>query len=147
MRRLPTLILSTAICLSTIWSTPSPPANARAFGKLDRACRLQLLDGHEGWSVKEVKLTISCAVHRWPVPGGLDKALDIAYRESRFHQFAESYTHCRGIYQWAPSTWTSVLHDFPPLYAVLGHNVYNARSNVLYAIKYAHNRSWAPWGG
>jgi hypothetical protein len=73
--------------------------------------------------------------------------MDIARRESRFHQHALSPTGCKGVYQWADGTWRSVLDDFPTLYKVLGHSVWNARSNVMFAVKYAHNRSWKPWGG
>lgn len=113
-------------------------------GKLDQACRFQYADGHAGWSVKEVKRTISCFVRRWPV--SRSTAFYIADRESHFHYLAYNASGCSGVYQWSRSTWASVLDDFPPLYAVLSHNVFNARSNIAYAIRYAHNRSWSPWG-
>lgn len=117
---------------------------AHAKTPLDRACRFQYLDGHAHWSVKEVKATIRCSVKRWPV--SLDTAMYIANRESGYHQFAYNASGCSGVYQWARGTWASVLHDYPPLYKVLGHNVFNARSNVMYAVKYAHTRGWGPWG-
>lgn len=136
--------LLTSIALLTTLTIGAPHANAASYEQpLDRACRFQLYDGKPGWTVEEVKRTVHCAVRRWPV--SLDTALDIARRESRFRQYAYNPSGCSGIYQWAPSTWSSVLNDFPPLYAVLGHGVFNARSNVMYAVKYAHNRSWSPW--
>ena len=123
----------------------APNANAASYEQpLDRACRFQLYDGKLGWSTDEVERTIACAVRRWPV--SLTTARAIAWRESKFHATALNASGCAGVYQWAPSTWVSVLDDFPDLYAVLGHGVFNARSNVMYAVKFAHNRSWSPWG-
>jgi hypothetical protein len=138
MRKLLTLVLAISFALTLNHGA------AHAKEPLDRACRFQYLDGHVHWSVKEVKLTITCAVKRWPV--SLDTALYIADRESGFHQFAYNPSGCSGVYQWAGGTWASVLGDFPPLYKRLGHSVWNARSNVMYAVKYAHNRGWSPWG-
>ena len=141
MKRLLTSIAITATLVLGV----SAHANASSYKKpLDQACRFQLMDGHAGWSVKEVRYTIACAVRRWPV--SLDTALYVADRESGYHQFAYNASGCSGVYQWAGGTWASVLDDFPTLYKVLGHSVWNARSNVMYAIKYAHNRSWSPWG-
>jgi hypothetical protein len=139
-----------ALCLSIATLCISQPMTAISASyelPLDRACRFQFYDGHEDWSPDEVKRTITCAVRRWPVPGGRTKALAIAWRESRFQQYATNPSGCRGIYQWLDSTWAWVLPRFHKLYQFLSHNVYNARSNVMYAIRYAHQYGWGPWGG
>ena len=139
MKPILTLVLAISFAL-----TLNGVAHAASYEQpLDRACRFQLSDGKAGWTVEEVRKTVHCSVRRWPV--SLDTALYIADRESGFHQYAHNPSGCSGIYQWAPSTWSSVLTNFPPLYSVLGHGVYNARSNVMYAVKYAHNRNWSPW--
>jgi hypothetical protein len=144
MRKLLTLVLAISFALSMNGTAHAGITNPDRQ-PLDDSCRFQLDDGHLGWTVTEVHRTIRCAVRRWPVPGGVDYAMDIARRESGLRQYALNPSGCAGIYQWAPSTWASVLDDFPPLYKVLGHGVFNARSNVMYAIKFAHNRSWSPW--
>lgn len=130
----------------SIASFATPALSASWERPLKQACKFQHEDGRDGWTVYEVKHTIRCAVKRWPVPGGLDRAMYIADRESNFQQFATNPSGCRGIYQWADGTWSSVLDDFPRLYALLDHNVYNARSNVMYAIRYGNLRGWGPWG-
>ena len=139
--------LTLGLALSIALTLQGAPAHAQDRQSLDQSCRFQHDDGRAGWSTDEVQRTIRCAVRRWPVPGGVDYALYIANRESGFHQYAYNPSGCSGVYQWAGGTWASVLDDFPTLYRVLSHSVWNARSNVMYAVKYAHNRSWGPWGG
>lgn len=122
------------------------PAHAASYDqRLDRACRFQFADGDKGWSTKEVERTITCFTRRWPVE--LAKTKAIAWRESNYQQYAYNPSGCSGVYQWAQGTWSSVLPSFPRLYGVLGHDVFNARSNVAYAVKYQHNRGYGPWGG
>jgi len=136
-----------AVILAALAIAVATPAHAAGWRPpLKDKCRFQFMDGHKDWSTKEVRYTIKCAVNRWPVPGGLTQAMYVANRESGYHQFAYNPSGCSGVYQWAQGTWSSVLNDFPPLYKVLGHSVWNARSNVMYAVKYAHNRGWGPWG-
>lgn len=142
MKRILTLAVTIFTAALLIGVTPAHATKR----PLHHACRFQLSDNREGWTPLEVKRTIRCAVRRWPVPGGLSRAFYIANRESRFHQYAYNPSGCAGVYQWARGTWANVLPSFPPLYRVLGHSVFNARSNVMYAIKHAHTRGWGPWG-
>lgn len=145
-KRLVHIITVLTIIMATLSTTP---ANATAW-RWDH-CRFQYVNGAAGWSVTEVRSTIRCAVQRYGVPGGLSRANYIAYRESRFHQYADnSYSSASGIFQWVDSTWSSVRSSMGLWWN--GHwnlrdSVWNARSNVLAAIRYAHKYSWGPWGG
>jgi hypothetical protein len=134
-----------AVCLT---ASPTQAKLLPYERRIGDACRFRLVDGELGWSTREVELTIACAVRRWPVPGGLTKARAIAWRESRFTATAYNASGCAGVYQWATGTWASVVPRHPYLAAVLSHNRFNARSNVLYAIKTASGpMGWSPWGG
>jgi len=168
MRR---LILATTVAASLLLT--AVPATARPLGQFRTAtttktatittthrfvgakqvpsCRFQLWDGHLRWTQDEVRYTIRCAVVRWPVPGGLDLALCIARRESGFNQFAANPTSsASGVYQFVSGTWAGQISGRAQFVKDqnLGTSVFNARSNVLIAIRYAHmSWSWAPWGG
>ena len=115
------------------------------------SCRFQYWDGKRNWTQDEVRYTIRCAVVRWSVPGGLPLALCIARRESGFQQFAANpYSSASGVYQFVDGTWAGQIAGRAQFVRDqnLGRSVWNARSNVLIAIRYAHmSWSWAPWGG
>lgn len=109
-------------------------------------CRFQTTDGKLGWSVKEVKKTIRCAEKKFP--SSLDTAMYIADRESNFYQFADNpYSSASGVYQFIDSTWSSLrythLKDFSNRWD-LNTSVWDARANVMIAVKWAQVSGWCP---
>ena len=95
-----------------------------------------------------VKATIWCAVHHYDgVPGGVRYAVYIAERESGFYPLATSPTGCMGIYQFARSTWAHLIRSWPEMNRPYGTSAYNARGNVMRAIRTAHEVGWDAWGG
>jgi hypothetical protein len=130
--------LIAAIVAATLIATP-----AHAEGK--GPCRIAV---HHRTYVHDVRHLIWCSVHFYGgVPGGVRYADYIAERESGYWPFAVSPTGCMGIYQWAPSTWAHLVSAWPVMNRWLGTDPYNARSNVLRAIRTAHETGWSPWGG
>jgi hypothetical protein len=115
------------------------------------SCVFRYLDGHVSFSQDEVRDTIACAVKRWPVPGGVDYALAIARRESGFNWDADNpYSSASGVYQFVDGTWSAEVTRYRDLIDKqhLSTSVWNARANVLVAIRLAHGCScWSPWGG
>jgi hypothetical protein len=114
------------------------------------SCRFRYYDGRQVFSKFEVRSTIRCAVKRWPVPGGLDYALSIARRESGFNWNADNpYSSASGVYQFVSGTWAGQMQNRTDLIKQqdLSRSVWNARSNVLIAIRYAHGAGWGPWSG
>lgn len=114
-------------------------------------CRYQYANGQAGWTDREVKKLIACAVSRYPVSGGLDKALYIANRESGFECRANNpNSSAFGVYQVISSTWTSWHAGLPPRWWhrrwELMHSRGNCRANVMVSIRIAHSGGWGPWG-
>lgn len=147
------IIATMAIALTAPFATPAAAQalDGRYVGPHKTpSCRFRYLDGKEAFSQDEVRYTIRCAVRRWPVPGGLDQALYIARRESGFNWNADNPTSsASGVYQFVDGTWAGQVRgraDFLRQQE-LSRSVWNARSNVLVAIRYAHMAGWGPWGG
>ena len=114
------------------------------------SCRYRYLDDRVQFSAWEVQRTIRCAVHRWDVPGGVGLALCIAERESHFAWFADNPTSsASGVYQFVAGTWAGATSHYSRFmrWQEIGRSVWNARSNVLIAIRIAHDSGWGPWGG
>lgn len=135
-----------ALILTVLVAVPLSPAPAHAATvKPWPICKFQYADGKTGWSPTEVRRTIRCAVRYWPVPGGFQQADYIAWRESRYTQYATNGS-CAGVYQWMDSTWANMLRAYPRV-AAISTSRYNARANVLMAVRYAHTHgNWQPWG-
>lgn len=100
---------------------------------------------------------IDCAVRRWPVPGGLQKALYIAQRESGLLWWAANpareacnsgWGSC-GVYQHLARYWPARVRKYlqPEWFPHTWPDVpwWNARANVIVAIRMAHSGGWCPW--
>jgi hypothetical protein len=151
-----TLLVAAVSLIATLFIAKS--ANAQTY-RLDGrfighkkvpSCVFRYQDGNIHFSKNEVRETIRCAVARWPVPGGLDTALYIARRESGFNWYANNPTSsAAGVYQWVSGTWSAEVSRFSEMVKLqhMSRSVWNARSNVLIAVRLAHGCGcWAPWG-
>lgn len=106
---------------------------------------------------------IACAVERWPVPGGLSKALDVAYCESGDHLWPWAHYDvpgddapfgCSGVFQHNTKYWTPRVREFlrPGWFTqsewrriLTPKGAFNPRANVLISIQMAHRGGWGPW--
>ncbi len=103
--------------------------------------------GHEKVT-RRVTALIACAVDRWPVPGGLAEALNVADCESSFWPWSNNGHGDFGVYQissWPARAKTYLKHrwfprhPFPPRWS-------KARANVFVGIRWAHlANSWSAW--
>lgn len=139
-------ILTTLVLVTSLGLVMSSSASADPTGWRWERCRFKTLQPAP-WTVKEVHKTIHCAVLHWPVSH--QTADYVAMRESgmRYDATNPSSGAC-GIYQHLPRYWPGRVAEFnrslPRWDARPG--CYNARANVLVAIRMAHNGGWGPWG-
>lgn len=97
-----------------------------------------------------VKRLIRCAVTRWPVDGGAEKAICIAKRESGLNPRATSEPKglYAGLYQHSVEFWPYRLAKWTRRVWELSDEPLNARSNVIVTIRWVHaDDSWGPWMG
>lgn len=110
-------------------------------------CRFGSLEGGTGyWTDRELRLTASCALRKWPA----DKATVwmIAERESHWGARAvnEASGAC-GVFQAIPTYWPGRVAKFnqqvPEWNAA--PSCFNGRSNVLVHIRMMSNSGFGPW--
>jgi hypothetical protein len=110
----------------------------------DRECRYGGLE-KGGWAQREVVQTIECAVARWPVAGGSDFAVQVAACESGLRADAWNPSGYAGVFQHAVRYWPQRIRNLQPSWdKPLSRSVFNARANIVVAIRMAHV-SWGPW--
>jgi hypothetical protein len=140
-RRFPAALALTAILL--LVPAASATASDHQSDSSGVSRRICPIDWREGtWHVKRL---IRCAAHRWDVPGGANKALSIAGRESHFKPGAyNAYSGASGIYQHLRRYWPGRARA----YGFRGWSAFNARANIIVSIRMVHSLgSWSPWGG
>jgi hypothetical protein len=140
LRRFLTIVLSVGVIATGGLMFKSTPAHASGI------CEYPWWKKDGGYSVYQVKRTIRCAVAHYPVPGGANKAMYIAWRESRYDPYAVNPNgRFKGIYQQGTSWWQSRYHTYG--FPYLRDHILNARTNNIVSIRMVHRHGWGPWGG
>jgi soluble lytic murein transglycosylase-like protein len=125
-----------AACLTII-----PATLASAHGKSAVPRKICNFDWQR--SSFQVKRLIKCAARHWDVPGGAQKALAIAYRESRYDPNAYNSSGAEGIYQHMRQYWPgrARIYGFPR------YSAFNGRANIIVTMRMVRRGGWGPWGG
>jgi len=113
-------------------------------------CRYARFDGSPHWTEHEIRLAIACAVHHFPVPGGVSYALCICEHESHFYRHAVSPTgEYLGLYQLSLTEFGAAYQARADLWRHrwnVARDIFNPRSNVLMGITKAHDQGdWDGW--
>jgi hypothetical protein len=97
------------------------------------------------WAHTEVVRTIRAAVHHWPVPGGVSKALAVGTCESGLRYNANNGGDYLGVWQMAAGYWYGRVNAFDSRRWDLAPSPFNARSSTIVAIRMVHSGGWDPW--
>lgn len=102
-----------------------------------------------GLGTRAMRRTIWCMVNKYPVPGGVRKALYIADRESGdVHTATNSSSGACGIYQHIPTYWPGRYATYSPAkFGPMPSSCYNGRTNIIVTILMVQRSGWGPWGG
>lgn len=143
MRKL--LAKTAVVTVVAVMIATMPSVHAAAHGRRWKHCRYGSQELGQVWTHHEVRETIRCAASHWSV--NLSEAFYIAGRESGFGANAtNSYSGACGIFQSLPSLWPGRNAWFRRVTRWRADpSCYNARSNVLWAVRYAHEYGWGPW--
>lgn len=127
----------------------APAAKADHVNWRYHECRHQYSDGQRGWSPVEVRKTIACVAAKFGV--STHKALDIAWRESRWKQHAtNSVSGACGVFQHIPRWFAGRLDavaNARPKYRHFDGSCYSARDNIFAALWLVKKYGWSAWGG
>lgn len=100
------------------------------------------------WTVHEIKLTMKCAIDKWPVPGGFDKAVRVAECESGSDLMdtddSDGYI---GTYQQSVRYWPTRQNEWSPKHwdHPLAESGNNPRANIVVSIRMARTNNWHDW--
>ncbi len=138
-----------SIAASLLLSSPASaiPAGARSgTPRVPGPCALTRLDGEaiEDFSIR----MITCATERWPVPGGAEKAICIAERESGLIPWASSPTGMYvGLFQHSAEAWPDRYDGWTKPLWELKRSPLNGRTNSIVTIRMVNDAGWGPWAG
>ena len=91
---------------------------------------------------------IQCAATHWPVPGGADKAICIAQRESGLIPTAASATgEYVGLFQHLASAWPDRYTEWTRPSWQLRPSPLNGRTNAIVTLRMVNADGWGPWLG
>ena len=91
---------------------------------------------------------IQCAADRWPVPGGAEKAICIAQRESGLIPTASSATgQYLGLFQHSAAAWPDRYDEWTRPVWELKRTALNGRTNAIVTILMVNAEGWGPWSG
>ena len=141
-------VTGAAIALSLFVAAPAgaSPLDRGASTRVPGPCPLVRAEGEtiQGFS----KRLIECAADRWPVPGGAEKAICIAERESGLIPTASSQTGMYvGLFQHSAADWPRRYDEWTKPWWRLKENPYNGRTNSIVTMRIANAEGWAAWAG
>ena len=141
------ILVAALLAAATISITPASAVVPHSSWRWD-TCRFRNLHAaDDGFSRREIILTIRCAVWHFPVIGGPTRAVDVADCESGLNPYAVNPNGHYGLYQDSPGLWAGLLAQSSVLvrHWNLSRNVFNARSNAVLNVEYAHGNGWGAW--
>jgi hypothetical protein len=103
----------------------------------------------EGETVRsQMKRIIRCAVDRWEVPGGSERAICIADRESDLDPKAESANgEYLGLFQHSAEAWPDRYEGWTHPSWQLPESALHGRTNAVVTIRMVNAEGWGPWEG
>jgi hypothetical protein len=142
-------VIGGAVALSLLAAVPalaSPAGPRSATQRVAGPCALVREDGE---SIQDFSARlIQCAADRWPVPGGAEKAICIAQRESGLVPTATSSSgEYVGLFQHLASAWPDRFTEWTRPVWALKDNPFNGRSNSIVTIRMVNTDGWGPWSG
>jgi hypothetical protein len=91
---------------------------------------------------------IRCAVDRWEVPGGADKAICIADAESNLNPRATSAGgEYLGLFQHSAEAWPDRYETWTRPGWGLDDSALSGRTNAVVTIRMVNEDGWGPWEG
>ena len=91
---------------------------------------------------------IQCAAEHWPVPGGADKAICIAQRESGLIPTATSASgEYVGLFQHLAAAWPDRYAEWTRPAWQLKPSPLNGRTNAVVTMRMVNAAGWGPWSG
>jgi hypothetical protein len=135
---------------SFLWPSPNP-ADDRRPGPEDwsrngaLACFVPWRSSVKSGDAHPLMLMLRCAVTRWPVPGGLDKAISVVACESSWNPLTvnEGGTHF-GLFQHDKRYWRQRWRDWGKALDT-PNNPLDAWASIIVSVRIINRYGWSAW--
>ncbi len=126
------------------------PASATSAGAAEpRVAGPCALVREDGEAIEDFATRIiQCAADKWPVPGGAEKAICVAQRESGLNPAAMSPTgQYVGLFQHSAAAWPNRYAEWTRPSWQLKESPLNGRTNAIVTMRIVNAEGWAAWAG
>jgi hypothetical protein len=143
------LIVGGAVALAGSLAQPAFASPAGARVPPQRVAGPCALVREDGETIQDFSIRlITCAADRWPVPGGADKAICIARRESGLVPTASSPTgEYVGLFQHSAAAWPDRYAEWTRPVWQLKENPFNGRTASVVTMRMVNADGWGAWSG
>jgi hypothetical protein len=138
---------ATVVCLLAVPAS-AIPAGSRGGSEPRVAGPCALARGETETIQDFAARIITCAADRWPVPGGAEKAICIAQRESGLIPTASSPSgEYLGLFQHSAAAWPDRYAEWTRPAWALRASALNGRTNAVVTVRMVNAGGWGPWSG
>jgi hypothetical protein len=131
-------VLTVALAVATICTTPLVAGAAERITPRERQCRFQWMDPGI-WTGREEFRTAVCVVEKWSVPGGLSVFRCVIGKESGWYRKAYNPAGpYLGLGQHVASAWDDRVINLEPYYWQLDPSWKNSRSQMAVSAQMMH---------
>lgn len=136
-------LLALAAC--AVLGLAAPNTSATEQTPRERQCRFQWIDGAK-WTPAEERLTTTCVLSRWNVPGGIATFSRIIACESGWNRFAYNPTGPYvGLGQHVLSAWPDRVESYTPANWTLRPRWSNSRTMITVTARMMSQVGFGPW--
>jgi hypothetical protein len=144
-----TALVAGTIALAVVLASPALASTTGPRAQPTRVAGPCALAREDGETIQDFSIRlITCAADRWPVPGGADKAICIARRESGLVPTASSPTgEYVGLFQHSAAAWPDRYAEWTRPVWQLKENPFNGRTASVVTLRMVNADGWGPWSG
>lgn len=130
-----------------LWGGGEADPTQKKEGEKERVptCFTPWLSSYMEGDTAPIRNMLACAVRRWPVPGGIDKAISVVDCESSFNPFTVLGPH-RGLFQHNEKYWHERWKNWGSgLNFSVPDDPFDAWASIIVSVRIINRYGWSAW--